>query len=329
MRVLVTGGAGFIGSHISESLVKAGHEVVIYDNFSSGLEENIETFRKDVSVIRADILDREKLLSAMKGIDFVSHQAAQLEIFKSTDDPYFDLEANTIGSLNVLESARKHKVKRVVQATSACIYGQVDSITPENCNPLPNWAYGISKLAADRYGEFYKSAHGLSVVNLRYAIVYGEREWYRRVLPLFIKRVIQDQSPVVFDRGDQVRDFIHVSDVVSFHNVFLDLDKNYDCSFNVGSGVPTTIAQLAQSVVDVSGKNLKVLFEEIKEGAFSELVEGKRRNASELKMMWLDVSKARKELNWVPQVTLKEGLQRTLDWASRNLHRWESIKYSS
>lgn len=326
--VLVTGGAGFIGSHIVEDMVARGLKVKVYDNFSFGTYENLQHLDSQVEVIRGDILDYNSLLEAMKGADFVSHQAAQLEIFRSTDDPVADLQINTIGTLNVLKAAQQCGVQKVINASSACIYGQVEGLTPEDQLPFPNWAYGVSKLAADRYAKIYSESHGLPVVNLRYSIVYGEREWYRRVLTIFIKRVLQGKPPVVFGDGQQVRDFLYVSDLVRFHQLCLENPVANGQSYNVGTGIGTTVETLARRAVEASGKDLDVLFEQVPEGSFSTLVPDKRRNSAELKIMLLDCSKAYRDLGWQAKTPLVEGIRREMEWAAKNPHRWEKISYT-
>jgi len=326
--ILVTGGAGFIGSHIVESLVHQGARVIVYDNLSTGRKENLEHVKKDIKFIRGDILDAKKMRSAMKGVDIVSHQAAQLEIFRSSDDPEFDLKVNTIGTLNVLKAARANGVQKVINASSACIYGQVSGFTSEKHYPRPNWAYGVSKFAAEKYCDVYNDYYGLPVVSLRYGITFGEREWFRRVLTIFIKRALLSDPIVVFGVGNQVRDFIYVGDVVSFHNLCIESDKANGNAYNVGTGKATSIHKLARIVNSVSEKKLKIVFENTKEGEFSKLVPDKKRNMNELKVMLLDCKKAKSELGWKPHTILKEGIKREMMWASQNLKRWDKVFYS-
>lgn len=328
MRILVTGGAGFIGSHIVDSLVAQGHEVVVYDNFSTGLIDNLQDSKSNIEIVRGDILDYELLEKTMKGCDTVSHHAAQLEIFLSIFSPAEDLKQNTIGTLNVLRAAKTNNVKKVINASSACVYGQTESASQENDDVTPNWAYGVSKLAAEKYARIYNDYEGLPVVSLRYAIVYGEREWYRRVLPIFLKRIINGEAPVVFGAGKQVRDFIYVRDVVDLHNRCLENDVVNGEVLNVGTGVPTTIEELAWKVCELAASPLRPVYEQTAEGEFSKMVAGKKRNAAELQTMLLDITKARRLLGWRPNWSLLEGLKREHRWASDNLWRWDKIKYT-
>lgn len=328
MKIVVTGGAGFIGSHIVEDLVTAGHQVKIFDNFSSGILENLKSVMQDIEIIEGDILDEEALKKAFKNADIISHQAAQLEIFRSTDEPVFDLEVNTIGTLNVLKAAKENNVKKIVNASSACIYGQVEGLSNEMVYPRPNWAYGVSKLAAEKYCDIYSDYYNLPVVNLRYGITYGEREWYRRVLTLMCKRVINNQSPVVFGDGEQIRDFIYVDDVVSMHNIVMFNENANGKAYNVGTAKATSIKQLAKTIVLASGKDLEVIIENTGEGEYSKLIPDKKRNSSELKVMLLDVSKAKKELDWEPKTSLLNGVKKEMEWAIENMPRWEKVFYT-
>jgi len=325
-RVLVTGGAGFIGSHIVDDLVSSGCEVVVYDDFSTGLMENLAHHGNKLQIVKADILDQTSLRKAMNGIDFVSHQAAQLEIFRSTSDPEADLLLNTTGTLRILQAAKDAGVRKVVNASSACVYGQVEGLTDESCLPFPNWAYGVSKLAAERYGQVWNDSQGLPVCSLRYAIVYGTREWYRRVLTIFVKRAIEGLAPVVFGDGAQVRDFVHVSDVVRINRMCMEQDAANGKIFNVGTGVGTSMVALARLVADMVGS--AVLHEQTAEGEFSALIPDKRRNAAELQVMLLNPAYATATLEWKPIRALRDGLSEELSWARENRHRWTRIRYT-
>ena len=156
MRVFITGGAGFIGSNIAEDLIKKGHYVTVYDNFSSGTRDNLIGFCSDrLSILEGDIRDENKLSDAMKGHDIVSHHAAQLEIFLAHSNPSIDLDINTIGTLNVLAAAKNNNISKLINVSSACVYGQVNGMVDENAPQFPNWDYGVSKLAAERYSKIY------------------------------------------------------------------------------------------------------------------------------------------------------------------------------
>jgi len=325
-KILITGGAGFIGSNIVDSLLEKNYRVIVYDNFSSGTMENLNHIKDKIEIIEGNILDYEKLKNSMKECDYVSHHAAQLEIFLALDEPERDLEVNTRGTLNVLKAAKENNVKKVINISSACVYGQTNGATKESDNPSPNWDYGVSKLAAEKYAKIYNDYKELPVVSLRYGIVYGEREWFRRVLPIFLKRVINEQSPVIFGEGEQIRDFIYVGDVVEFHNLCLEENKADGHIFNVGTGKKTSIKELAQTAIKLSSnKNLEVIYENTKEGEFSKIIDGKKRNTAELGTMLLDMSNVKEIMDWEPKTKLIDGLRNEFNWAKKNISRWDKI----
>ena len=263
--VLITGGAGFIGSHLVDDLLAGGHAVTVFDNFSSGSRENLAAVIDDVEIVTGDILDRDALVAAARGKDVVSHQAAQLEITKCMEDPIGDLRTNLIGTLNVLEAARQAGVERLINASSACIYGQaVAPPSDEDAHPHdPNWSYGASKLAAEKYAQVFSQDYGFPAFSLRYGIVYGPREWYGRVLTIFLKRALERRAPVIFGEGEQLRDFVFVDDVVTVHRACMETDLTGAHSFNAGTGIATSIAQLAQLVCEVTGLDERPLRENV------------------------------------------------------------------
>ena len=333
MKIFVTGGAGFIGSHMVESLVRQGAKVKVYDNFSSGLLENLGEVAQDVEIVTGDILDTARLEKEMKGFEMVSHQAAQLEITRCLDNPLHDLEQNTIGTLNVLNAALQNGVVKVVNASSACTYGQARYVPEDEEHPqVPNWAYGVSKLAAERYGRVFAETHGMSVVSLRYAIIYGEREWYGRVLTIFLKRLLAGLPPVVFGEGAQERDFTYVGDVVRLHERCLELDEIRNESFNVSTGVATSVRDLALAVAELARQENRsigdIVFEAVSVGGRSQLVENERlRLPQELEKMVLSPEKAGRLLGWKPEIMLKEGLRREFAWLATHSGRWAKMSY--
>ncbi len=327
MRILVTGGAGFIGSHIAEALAREGHDVVIFDNFSTGSMENVKDLapNRKVKIIEGDILDLEMLTSSMKNADVVSHQAAQLEIGSAISDAVKDARLNIEGTINVLEAAKKTGVKKVIYASSAGIYGEAIKIPQDEEHPKrPQWPYGVSKYAGELYCQQYSLLYGIRTCALRYGIVYGEREWYGRVLTEFIKRVVLDKKPpVVFGDGMQRRDYIYVKDLVEFHNMLVEEDWDSFEVFNVGGGSSITIKELARLVLKLADSDLEPAFEDPPEGGYS-MVTGRWRIPRELRNLELDISKAMKK-GWRPKTTLVDGIKNEIKWARLNPHRW-SIK---
>ncbi|MEO6836496.1 MAG: NAD-dependent epimerase/dehydratase family protein [Candidatus Tumulicola sp.] len=327
--VLITGGAGFIGSHLVDDLLRNGHRVTVFDNFSSGTRENLAAAIDDVEIVTGDILDRDAIVAAARGKDAISHQAAQLEITKCMEDPVGDLRTNLIGTLNVLEAARVAGVERMINASSACIYGQaVAPPADEDAHPHdPNWSYGASKLAAEKYAQVFSNDYGFPVFSLRYGIVYGPREWYGRVLTIFLKRALEGKAPVIFGEGDQRRDFVFVADLVDVHRACMETALTGALSFNVGTGVATSISDLAALVCDVTQIEAKPVREDVRPGERSALVDGRMRLPAELAVMHLSPAKTERLLGRHPSTTLRDGLAREWDWLRDHPERWNEMHY--
>ncbi len=325
LNILVTGGAGFIGSHIVESLINNGAKVRIIDNFSTGSLENLKGIIEKVDIIEGDILNYNLLLKACKDIDVISHQAAQLEIITCMQDPIFDLKSNTEASLNVFNAAVKSNVKKIIYASSACIYGQAEYIPQDEEHPnKPNWPYGVSKLAVEKYSKIYTDYYKIPMIGLRYGITYGPREWYGRVLTIFLKRALEKKLPVVWG-GEQLRDFIYVSDAVDLHNLCIKNNDLVNEIFNVSTGIGTSIKDLAEIVIKTLNLEGSPIFEDLDEGNISKEVEGRPRLPLELKRMVLDNKKAKKILKWEPKIKLKEGIIKEFEWLKNNITKWKNI----
>jgi UDP-glucose 4-epimerase len=326
-KVFVTGGAGFIGSHLVPALLDRGADVTVFDDFSSGRVEHLDGL--DIRVVRGTILDRDALSAAMAGHDAVVHQAAQLEITRAIDSPLYDLETNTIGSLNVLGAMVKHGIATFVEASSAAVYGQATSaLQHEDDAHNPNWEYGVSKLAAEKYAAIYAERAQMSSFSLRYGIVYGEREWFGRVLTIFLKRALSGLPPVVFGAGDQIRDFTYVGDIASLNLACLESGLVGHYPLNGSTGVGTSVADLAELIRDVCGVAAPTIFENVAPGGRSELVEGERmRLPSELMVMCMSPTKAASLLGWTPQVALRDGLEREWKWLADHVDRWTRMSY--
>jgi len=326
-KIFITGGAGFIGSHIVENLLNDGHQVTVYDNFSSGRKENLKSVIKDIKLIEADILDYENLNESMKGHDIVSHQAAQLEIFKCLEDPIVDLQTNTVGTLNIFRAAAENGIKKVINASSACVYGQAQYTPQDEDHPKnPNWPYGVSKLAAEKYAYIYHKNNGIDIANLRYGIVYGEREWQGRVLTMFLTRILKNKSPVIFGNGEQLRDFIYVKDAAKLNSLLITKDFSGYKTFNVSTGIGTSVKDLAGLVIKASGTDLKPLFEDVLEGESSAFMPERKRIPAELEKMVLSPNRAKEDLGWIPEVTVEEGVKKEYDWIKENQGFWPDSK---
>jgi UDP-glucose 4-epimerase len=323
----MTGGAGFIGSHHVRALREKGVQVTVYDNFSTGSSDNLVGAGGYIHVVRGDILDYDSLVAAMRGHDIVSHQAAQLEITRSIGDPFYDLRTNTVGTINVLRAMESLGIGKLVKASSAGVYGQaVDEVQVETQPTEPNWEYGVSKLAAEKYAAIYSERTGMSVISLRYAIVYGEREWYGRVLTLFLKRALAGKPPVVFGKGDQIRDFVYVGDIALLHLACLETDVRGHVALNGSTGIGTSVLELAQAVCDVTGV-AEPIFDDVAEGERSELADGRVRLPSELQRMQMSYRRAFDLVGWEPKIDLRTGLEREWHWLKKHPDRWTTMSY--
>lgn len=328
MHVLITGGAGFIGSHIVDKLVP-NHKIIVYDNFSSGSHENLRhalrTHKENISIVRGDILETEKLMRVMRRVDVILHLAAQLEIKTAIFDPYRDLQTNIVGTLNVLEAMRRVGVKKIIFASSAAVYGEPEKVPTSEYDPKkPIWSYGASKLSSEYYLLVYHNLYNIKFVALRYAIIYGPREWYGRVQTIFIKRAfITNETLVIFGDGNQTRDYLYVEDCAEAHRIILEANDYESEILNLGSGIETPIRVLAKIIRDLSGEDLEIIHEDLEEGEYSKYVNGVWRKPGDLRRMCLDISKIKKQYGWEPVTPLKEGLRREAEWIKANEYLWE------
>lgn len=315
-KVLVTGGAGFIGSHVAEAYLAQGDRVWVVDDLSSGRERNVP---EQAEFVHASIGDDAvaQLFSQVGGFDIVSHHAAQVDVRKSVNDPRMDARINVDGLLNVLECAREHGVQRFIFVSSGgVVYGEPDvRPTPETAPKLPLSPYGVTKLSAEFYLHYYHRIHGLDYAALRYANVYGPRQdphGEAGVVAIFSTRFIEDAPVTVFGDGEQTRDYIFVGDVVAANmmvtDVQLPLSTQLDQrAFNVGTGVETSVLELAQTLGRAAGKAPDVRHAEARPG--------------ELRHSCLDATKLRR-LGWQPAQTLEDGLRTTYEFIRNGERGW-------
>lgn len=316
-RVLVTGGGGFIGTHIVESLAAEGCEVTVYD--SGFREPQPERSKGGVRVVRGDILDERKLAQVCQDIDLISHQAASLDV--SPEAARKVLENNIRGSLSVFDAGIKAGVEKIVYASSETVYGEAAYIPEDENHPTnPLHPYGVSKLAVEKFARVFQEHAGIPMVGLRYSNVYGPGEWYGRVLTVFLKRALEGRPPVIFG-GDQLRDFIYITDVVAFHNLILSRDQETGGIFNVSTGVATSIRDLAELICDLFPVGPPEYFPADTGWRGDEGMKTKKK--VECRRMTLDNSKA-KALGWEPRVSLREGVLRQYAWLQENPGAWIS-----
>ena len=300
---VVTGGAGFIGSHIAEALVRGKHRVRIVDNFSSGKESNLEPFRSSVEVFQIDIASGAGLAEAFSGADYVIHQAAIPSVPKSMLDPVTSNRANVDGTLNVLMAARDAKVKRLVYASSSSLYGDSPTLPKhEGMTPNPLSPYGAQKLFAEIYCQVFWKAYQFETVALRYFNVFGPRQDpkspYSGVIAIFSTLMKQGKTPTIFGDGLQARDFVHVSDVVQALRLAADSKKAVGRVYNIGTGRSVNLLELVKHLNEILGTKITPIHQPPRAG--------------DVRVSQACIRRAREELGYEPAVSFRDGLAKTL-----------------
>ena len=305
MRALVTGGAGFIGSHISERLLTEEHTVRVYDNFSSGKRANLVPLGGRAEVVEADVRDAAALEKAMEGCDVVFHEAAVVSVPYSVAHPQETHDVNIQGTLNVLQAARARGVKRVVFACSAAVYGDAAAVpNVETMPPAPMSPYGVEKITGEYYLQTWSKLYGVDTVSLRYFNVFGPRQdptsAYSGVISIFVDRALKKERPTIFGDGEQYRDFVYVDNVVdaNIRAATAPASKVSGRAYNVACGGKTTLKQLLATIEGIVGTKLGATFAEGRAGDIRESV--------------ADISRIRQELGYEPRVGLEEGLRRLI-----------------
>jgi len=308
MKILVTGGAGFIASHIVDAYIDLGYEVVVVDNLFSGRREFVN---KKAKFYQADIRDRDKIsfIFTKEKPEVINHHAAQISVRDSTEDPINDAQINILGFLNLLEEGRKIGIKKVIFASSGgVVYGEAEKLpTPEDYSPLkPISPYGITKLASEYYLNFYYQTYKIPYLALRYSNVYGPRQnpyGEAGVVAIFTLKLLKNESPIINGDGLQTRDYLYVGDVVRANKIALV--SSVVGSFNIGTGIETNVLEIYQSIKKIIGVNIHAKHGPPKKG--------------EQKRSCLDTTSAVKFLNWKAKVSLQEGLKKTVEYFKKNL----------
>jgi len=301
MKILVTGGAGFIGSHIVDAYINAGHAVVIIDDLSTGRIQNVN---KNAEFVCANIQDAEvEEVFQRHAFDVVNHQAAQMDVRRSVEDPVFDARNNVLGFINILQNAVKYGVKKAIFSSSGgAIYGEQDYFPADEEHKLqPYSPYGITKLVGEKYLFFYALNYGLKYTALRYANVYGPRQnpfGEAGVVAIFTKMLLENKQPVINGTGEQTRDFVYVKDVVKAS--LLALEQNNSNIFNIGTARETTINELYDSLCKAAN-------------AASDVKHGPGKEGEQFRSV-ISYKKAEKELGWKPYYSLDKGLEETIDY---------------
>ena len=296
MKFVVTGGAGFIGSHLAKFLVKNNHEVLIIDNLIRGTLNNIDEIKDDVEFYKVDISNYNEIDAVVDSVDGIFHEAALASVPQSFKEPERYQEVNAIGSENIFKLGEKHNAKIVFASTSSVYGDQTKFPVNENAQTNPLNPYGQSKLEAEKFASKY-AAEGLKVIGLRYFNVFGigQNPEYAGVIPKFIERISQNKPPIIEGDGNNIRSFTFVDDVVQANILAFQSNVNHEF-INIASEDMTSINELAEKMIKMSGLNLKPIYDEPRKGDI------KKSNA--------DISKAKELLKWNTKITLEEGLKK-------------------
>ncbi len=310
MRILVTGGAGFIGSHVVDAYILAGHEVGVLDNFSTGREDNVSS---SAAVHRVDVRDHDAVQKAFASFrpELVNHHAAQSEVPRSVADPVYDAHVNILGGLNVLKACVDHGVHKVIfSSTGGALYGEPDVAPADEDHPVrPLSPYGTSKLAFEQYLGTFRRTFGVDYTVLRYANIYGARQDFHaeegRVVALFASRMLSGKPVTIDGTGEQSRDMLHVGDVATAN--LAALDKGSGGTFHVSTGIPITVNELFRKLAIVTNYQLDPVFGPSRKGDVYRIA--------------LDNGRARGVLGWEPRISLEEGLSLTVDYFREQVAR--------
>jgi len=304
-HVLVTGGAGFIGSHLVEALLRRGDQVRVFDNFSTGRRENVQHLHDDIELIEGDLRDFDAVRRAVVGVEVVFHQAALASVQRSVDDPMTTNAVNVTGTLHVLMAARDAGVRRVVFASSSSVYGDTPTLPKvETQAPQPLSPYAVSKLAGEQYCMAFSVVYGLPSIALRYFNVFGPRQdphsEYAAVIPRFIDRMVRGLPPIIYGDGLQSRDFTYIENVVDANLAAADAPASCSTVFNVGAGERTSLLDLAAQINHVLGCRLTP--------------EHHPPRAGDVRHSLASIEAIGQTLGYAPRITLAEGLARTIEW---------------
>ena len=301
-RILVTGGAGFIGSNIADAYIKSGHRVVVVDNLSTGKKENLNPKAK---FYEADIGNEKRIaqIFEFEKPDIVNHHAAQIDVRKSLSDPIFDAQTNVLGTINLLENSIRQKIKKFIFASSGGVmYGECGKIPPsEKQTPRPLSPYGITKHTVEHYLDYYSETYGLKYAAFRYGNVYGPRQdphGEAGVVAIFINRILASEPINIFGDGEQMRDYVFVSDIV--HASLIALHKGENEIFNIGTGRTKSVNQLFYELSKITGYSQKPVYKPPRTG--------------ELFKSSLDVKKSKKILGWSAKIDFNAGLKETFGY---------------
>ena len=307
-NILVTGGAGFIGSHLVEGLLQTGHSVRVLDNLTTGHLSNLSPLLRKIEFIQGDIRDIETVRRAMQGIELVLHQAAVVSVPQTIEDPINSTMVNDLGTLHVLETARQQGVHKVVLASSCAVYGENRTLPKnETMRPEPLSPYALQKLTDEHYARLYTELYDMPTVCLRYFNVYGPRQDpsspYSGVISIFMTKALNHEPPLIYGNGDQSRDFVYVRDVVRANLLALEAKAASGKVYNIGTGIQTTINTLWRTIAQMVPTDAKPRY-------------GPHR-IGDIHASCAACDRARMDLGFEPQFDFSQGIAQTLAWYRR------------
>jgi len=305
VKVLVTGGAGFIGSNVVRALLARGDDVRVLDNFATGSRANLAGLEDHVELVEGDLRSYERVHTAVRGVEVVLHQGALPSVPRSVQDPLTTTAVNVEGTLNVLLAARDEGIRRIVNASSSSVYGNGGSLPrTETQLPDPISPYAVAKLAAERFCTSFSRVYGLEIVSLRYFNVFGPRQdptsQYAAVVPRFIRAVADGEPVTIYGDGEQSRDFTYVDNVVDANLLAVNAVSVAGETVNVATGASATVNELAGAIGRLLDREVEKVYEPERE--------------ADVRASWADLGEARRLLGYEPQVALAEGLRRTADF---------------
>jgi nucleoside-diphosphate-sugar epimerase len=313
-KVLVTGGAGFIGSHLTEALLKKGFVVRVLDNFSTGKRENL-VFDKGYppfEMVEGDICDLSTCRKAVRKVDYVFHQAALPSVQRSIEDPEVSNAINVGGTLNILLAARDEKVKRVIYASSSSVYGDTPTLPKhEEMNPNPLSPYALQKYVGEQYCRLFHQLYGLETISLRYFNIFGPKQdpnsLYSAVIPKFIDALIHDRPPTILGDGEQSRDFTYIENVVQANLLAMSTRTLHGEAVNIACGKRISLNQLLNILKEILGSTQSPIYEEARKG--------------DVKHSLADIRKGKEVINYAPIVEIEVGLEKTIEFFKKSVEK--------
>ncbi len=309
-KYLVTGGAGFIGSHLVERLVKDGQSVRVLDDFSSGKRGNLAPFDSKIELIEGDLRRPEDCRRACQGVEIIFHQAAVPSVPKSVEDPVTSHEVNVDGTFNLLVAARDARCRRVIYAASSSAYGDLPELPKrESVRPEPLSPYAANKLFGEYYCRVFSVCYGLETISLRYFNVFGPRQdpmsQYAAAIPAFVSAILRDEPPLIYGDGEQTRDFTYIDNVVHANMLAAAAPRTGGEVINIACGTSVTVNQIIRQINALLGKNVQPRYTETRAG--------------DVKHSLADIARAREVIGYEPLIMFDEGLRLAIDWYRQNL----------